>query len=55
MNLEDLNLVELNVQEVQEIEGGMLPPIGWWMDTCFGYGGYYGSSIRGMLTATYNA
>lgn len=25
MNLENLNLVELNVQEVKEIEGGILP------------------------------
>jgi lactobin A/cerein 7B family class IIb bacteriocin len=25
MNLENLNLVELNAQEVQEIEGGFLP------------------------------
>lgn len=25
MNLENLNLVELNVQEVQEVEGGILP------------------------------
>jgi hypothetical protein len=27
VNLEELNLVELNNQEVQEIEGGMLPLI----------------------------
>jgi len=25
MNLENLNLVELNAQEVQEVEGGFLP------------------------------
>ena len=25
MNLENLNLVELNAQEVQEVEGGILP------------------------------
>lgn len=25
MNLENLNLVELNTQEVQEVEGGFLP------------------------------
>jgi lactobin A/cerein 7B family class IIb bacteriocin len=27
MNLENLNLVELNAQEVQEIEGGIIPLI----------------------------
>ena len=27
MNLENLNLVELNTQEVQEVEGGILPVI----------------------------
>ncbi|MCC9062624.1 class IIb bacteriocin, lactobin A/cerein 7B family [Flavobacterium piscisymbiosum] len=27
INLEDLNLVELNVQETQEIEGGIIPLI----------------------------
>ncbi|KVV13586.1 class IIb bacteriocin, lactobin A/cerein 7B family [Flavobacterium sp. TAB 87] len=27
VNLEDLNLVELNPQEVQEVEGGILPII----------------------------
>jgi len=27
VKLEDLNLVELNVQELQEIEGGMIPLI----------------------------
>ena len=27
MNLEELNLVELNAQEVQEVEGGILPAI----------------------------
>ena len=27
MNLENLNLVELNAQEVQEVEGGFLPVI----------------------------
>ncbi|WP_310554787.1 class IIb bacteriocin, lactobin A/cerein 7B family [Flavobacterium sp.] len=25
MNLEDLNLVELNAQEVQEVDGGFIP------------------------------
>ncbi len=45
MNLENLNLEELNAQEVQETEGGMWPSIGWWMDTCFGYGGYYGGNV----------
>lgn len=35
MNLQNLNLVELNAQEVQEVEGGLLPivvcgvVIGW--------------------------
>ena len=28
MNLENLNLVELNAQEVQEVEGGLLPYTG---------------------------
>ncbi len=37
MNLENLNLVELNAQEVQEVEGGMWPGIGWWMDVGFSY------------------
>jgi lactobin A/cerein 7B family class IIb bacteriocin len=27
MNLQNLNLVELNAQEVQEVEGGFLPLI----------------------------
>ena len=27
MNLENLNLVELNAQEVQEVEGGII----WWI------------------------
>ena len=27
MNLENLNLVELNVQELQEVEGGILPAV----------------------------
>ncbi len=27
MNLENLNLVELNVQEAQEIDGGILPAV----------------------------
>jgi hypothetical protein len=31
MNLEKLNLVELDAQEVQETDGGGLPPVGpWW-------------------------
>lgn len=29
MNLENLNLVELNAQEVQEVEGGIWWPIIW--------------------------
>ena len=41
MNSENLNLVELNAQEVQEVEGGMWPSIGWWMDCGFSYGYYY--------------
>ncbi len=36
MNLENLNLVELNAQEVQEVEGGIWR-IGWWMDVGFSY------------------
>ncbi|WP_140503672.1 class IIb bacteriocin, lactobin A/cerein 7B family [Flavobacterium pectinovorum] len=43
MNLEDLNLVELNVQEVSEVEGGFFlqwPGIGWYMDCGFSYGYY---------------
>ncbi|MFH6933973.1 hypothetical protein [Flavobacterium sp. FlaQc-30] len=39
MNLEELNLVELNAFEMQEIEAGGWPSIGWWMDVAFGYGG----------------
>ena len=43
MELENLNLEELNVQEVENIEGGYWPQIGWYMDvgfSCsFGYGG----------------
>jgi len=27
VNLEDLNLVELNAQEVQDVEGGILPAL----------------------------
>lgn len=31
MNLENLNLVELDVQEMQEIDGGILPAVAaWW-------------------------
>ncbi|MCV9930461.1 hypothetical protein OIU83_22565 [Flavobacterium sp. LS1R49] len=29
MNLENLNLVELNAQEVQEVDGGFFGP--WWV------------------------
>jgi hypothetical protein len=48
LELEKLGLVELNAQEVQEIEGGMWPPIGWWMDCGFSVGiGYsWGSPPR---------
>ena len=34
MNLENLNLVELSAQEVQEVEGGILPVL----LVYFGYG-----------------
>ncbi|WP_427871517.1 class IIb bacteriocin, lactobin A/cerein 7B family [Flavobacterium sp. MMS24-S5] len=37
MNLEELNLVELNVQEIQEVEGGIIPLL---MAIC---GGIYGT------------
>lgn len=29
MNLENMNLVELNAQEVQEVEGGFFPIVVW--------------------------
>ncbi|WP_243699253.1 bacteriocin [Flavobacterium hiemivividum] len=29
MNLQNLNLVELNAQEVQEVEGGFIPLLIW--------------------------
>jgi lactobin A/cerein 7B family class IIb bacteriocin len=29
MNLENLNLVELNAQEVQEVDGGFVPIVVW--------------------------
>ena len=41
MNLENLNLVELNDQEVQEVEGGMFLHWGWYagaFDLGFGAG-----------------
>lgn len=38
MNLENLNLVELEAQEMNEIEGGYWPRIGWWMDCGFSIG-----------------
>lgn len=31
MNLENLNLVELNAQDVQRVEGGMLEPVEWFL------------------------
>jgi len=31
MNLENLNLVELNTQEVQRVEGGILEPVEWFL------------------------
>ena len=31
MKLENLNVVELNAQEIQETEGGSIPPVSpWW-------------------------
>ena len=38
MNVENLNLVELETQEMNEIEGGYWPRIGWWMDIGFSTG-----------------
>lgn len=35
MNLENLNLVELNAQEVQEVEGG------WWIELLWHTGFHY--------------
>lgn len=50
MELEKLDLVELSTQEVQEVEGGTWPGIGWWMDVAFGCGeGSGGSGVRQML------
>lgn len=31
MNLENLNLVELDAQEIQEVEGGIIPPYWVWV------------------------
>ena len=44
MNLENLNLVELNVQEVQEVEGGMFLHWGWYAGA-FGLGFGAGTAI----------
>ena len=40
MNLEDLNLVELNAQEVQQVEGGMWMRLGWYTDVALSFGYY---------------
>lgn len=37
--LENFELVELNIEETKEIEGGTWPRIGWFMDIGFSYGG----------------
>ena len=49
MSLENLNLVELNAQEVQEVEGGLwvevflsTGPIGWVNGGLFALGAYNG-------------
>jgi hypothetical protein len=44
MELENLNLVELDPQETQEVEGGTWPSIGWWMDVAFSASFDYGGS-----------
>jgi hypothetical protein len=31
MNLQNLNLVELNAQEVQDVDGGMIEPVEWFL------------------------
>ena len=36
MNLENLNLVELNAQEVQEVEGGIAPLVVYGLWLCAG-------------------
>ena len=44
MNLENLNLVELNAQEMQEVEGGMM--LHWcWYAVAFGLGFATGTAI----------
>lgn len=37
MNLDNLNLVELNTQEMQEIEGGIAPLIIYGAAWCIGF------------------
>lgn len=48
MNLENLNLVELNAQEVQEVEGGVSPALAFW-------GAYMLWEIAGNPNAHYKA
>lgn len=38
INLENLSLTELNSEQIQQVEGGYWPKIGWWMDCGFSYG-----------------
>lgn len=40
MNLENLNLVELNAQEKQTIEGGIIPVIIGWKVACWVVAGF---------------
>jgi hypothetical protein len=47
MNLENLNLVELNAQEVQEVDGGF-----WWVPIL---GGYLAWEIAGNPKASWAA
>lgn len=53
MKLQNLNLVELNAREVQEVEGGLNPYIGWvvaglaW-DICSNPKASYNAFVRGF-------
>ena len=47
MNLENLNLVELNAQEVQEVDGGM------WLEFIWHIGFHYGGPSHDGLMRDY--
>ena len=50
MNLDNLNLVELNAQEIQEVDGGVKPPSFWAV-----YGLYLLVEAAGSPKAHYDA